>query len=156
MLIPFIVTATGRAVVAPVAEPTVDKGQDAGSPWWDGEWVDPHELYKPQEVTELRPKVRKLRKRLRDSGEEDRALKGRIYALQRAADQLERQAQEAIAQAQVEQLLQRIADRYRALARQQAAIEQELIRHEARMAHRRRIMQDDEQFLMVLMETLDG
>lgn len=154
------------SVTPPAPEPTVDKGRDAGSgrkpQWWEGEWITPGvDAYlpekPPEDITPLRPKVEQARKRLkqvRAPVPEYKALHGRLGALTRSITRLEQQAAEAVKAREVESAIRTVTDRYRRLASQMAAVEAEITRHEAAMAHRKRLMAEDDEFIKLIMEML--
>ena len=81
----------GAPIVA--EEPTPDKGQDAGSPWWTGAWIDPHQVYGP--LTDLPQTLARLKQRA--AGLEDGGLRQRIDALAMEAAALEARAQAVVA-----------------------------------------------------------
>lgn len=162
--------AGSTSAAAVVAEP--DALPDAGSgrkPYQPLTYVDPWELYgKPRQRLKLREKDRRVRRARKQLPEAEQAgldaLTGQISALQRQARafeaRVERTATEAAeiaqaiadarAQAQLDALIAKRAEEYRALVERGAAIEQQI----ARMEHKARLLKEDELFLNMIVELI--
>lgn len=149
----------------PTPTPDPERRSDGGSPWWEGEWIIPgvtHYLPEkpPEDITPLRPKIEKAKQRLKKAkpprvDTEYRRLTGRLTALSRAAEKLERRASQIIDARATEDAIAGAVERYRELAERQARIEQDLLVMEAREAHRQRVAEDDEQVIRMILKLLD-
>lgn len=164
MLLPLHLNLGAGTPPVVTDEEAVDKGRDAGSGrhWWEGEWITPGvDAYlpekPPEDITPLRPKVERAKKRLTEAKApvpEYKALQGKLGALTRSVSRLEKQAGEAVRAREIEAAILKVTERHRQLNAQVAAIETEIALHEARVAHRKRLMAEDEEFLKIIMEIL--
>ena len=147
-----------------VDEPAQRDGRDGGGgrkpAWWEGEWIIPgvtHYLPErpPEDIVPLRPKVDRIRERVREAkppvpDKEYRSVVGGIGALVRQVNALETKAQQAVEEAAI----QSVVDAYRQLAARLYEIESGVVELEAREERRRRIVEDDNQVLALIAEIL--
>ena len=167
MLLPLLMNNLLSEAGEPEPEvPVVVRDQSAGSgSWWEGEWIIPgvtHYLPEkpPEDITPLRPKIDEAKERLKKAkppkvDTEYRKLTGRLTALSRAAEKLERRASQVIEARATEEAIAGAIERYRELAGRQERIEADIAVMEAREAHRQRVAEDDEQVIRMILKLLD-
>lgn len=140
---------------------TDDKGKDSGhkpfgldgQPWWDGEWINPNEVYKkpPVPLEEKLEEVKTLANETLPLVTEKKLVKrlrGRVANLAKSVSVLEKRIESA-------KRAEEVSERYREVAKRIEAVKKEITDLDVSAEKkRRRILQEEDILVMALAQIL--